>query len=615
MASIPTSCSEGEPEAKKTKLSKDDPAVLMVCNRWLPKALDYSISFINRQLAILLARDGKRVYSMAVEATDEDKRDADKHNIELLLFRHRNKESYTPDEGWLNSWRDGFPQLEGIKNDISLVIGHFCPEEESTADAACGIQKVMPKAHLALFCHNTPTNMSDTANKDKLDKDILEYAQKASLVLSLGKHVHDDLDLKFMALDPREDGSTPIFQVYIPGPDDEVLQQNISHVKMESEVNVLTVANNSTDTSHFELIKSAMVDVAETNHNNHKNTILTVGCLDTNANKGTSKDRHLQVVTRECTSLKKLITLTKQCNLIVDPDVNKPFSLTALHCIATATPVLVNGNSGFAQFIEEEDGFDVLASNAVVDTGINFNGDIEMNKDKEEWKKLLYRTLDKYDVSLKWASMMKDALNKSITSGRIFHCRENFVKCCNSILSLCKDDEKNETPSNPVTGLSQQLDEDKRIEQDRDINPGSSPKHSTNSGNSSHNPTGESCYEHGRVNIYVHSGEKQVDQKLRQIENLKTTRAQIEAEGDIETRESKEGCLILPVICKRVRALDRLWSQMWSGELNQMIQKEIVTPDFLQSVNLTEVKLTTNILTWEYNRCRAELILVIGGEL
>ncbi|XP_077867861.1 uncharacterized protein LOC144357383 [Saccoglossus kowalevskii] len=53
---------------------------------------------------------------------------------------------------------------------------------------------------------------------------------------------------------------------------------------------------------------------------------------------------------------------------------------------------------------------------------------------------------------------------------------------------------------------------------------------------------------------------------------------------------------------------------MRSGELNEVFQKEIVTEEFLQSVDAVDVTLKTNILIWEYKRCRAQLIHVIGDD-
>ena len=70
----------------------------------------------------------------------------------------------------------------------------------------------------------------------------------------------------------------------------------------------------------------------------------------------------------------------------------------------------------------------------------------------------------------------------------------------------------------------------------------------------------------------------------------------------------QKGSLILILECSSLQILDELWKDYWSGHLNEVAQKWLVTEEILMEFGLAEVKLTTTIDEEEYKDCR-ELLL------
>ena len=66
------------------------------------------------------------------------------------------------------------------------------------------------------------------------------------------------------------------------------------------------------------------------------------------------------------------------------------------------------------------------------------------------------------------------------------------------------------------------------------------------------------------------------------------------------------GSLIITVECSSLLILDELWEDYYSGHLNEIAQKYLVTEDVLKEFGLTEVKLMTTISEKEYRDCRLD---------
>ena len=68
--------------------------------------------------------------------------------------------------------------------------------------------------------------------------------------------------------------------------------------------------------------------------------------------------------------------------------------------------------------------------------------------------------------------------------------------------------------------------------------------------------------------------------------------------------ETKPGSLIITVECGSLLILDELWEDYYTGYLNEMAQKYLVTDDVLKELGLIEIKLITTIVEKEYRRLR-----------
>ena len=107
--------------------------------------------------------------------------------------------------------------------------------------------------------------------------------------------------------------------------------------------------------------------------------------------------------------------------------------------------------------------------------------------------------------------------------------------------------------------------------------------------------------------------------KYFQVNDLST---QEELNGFIEYMEkvrnviivdAKSGSLIITVECSSVQILDELWEDYFTGHLNEMAQKFLVTEEILKELGLIAIKLTTTISREEYRACREYLLQRPGG--
>lgn len=66
----------------------------------------------------------------------------------------------------------------------------------------------------------------------------------------------------------------------------------------------------------------------------------------------------------------------------------------------------------------------------------------------------------------------------------------------------------------------------------------------------------------------------------------------------------REGSLLITVTCSSLQILEGLWEDYSSGHLNKVIEQTLVTPDVLEKLGLSELKLKTTISEEEYKKCK-----------
>ena len=66
----------------------------------------------------------------------------------------------------------------------------------------------------------------------------------------------------------------------------------------------------------------------------------------------------------------------------------------------------------------------------------------------------------------------------------------------------------------------------------------------------------------------------------------------------------EEGSLLITVTCSSLKILEGLWKDYTSGNLNKEVEQKLVTPDVLNELGFSELKLKTTITEEEYNNCK-----------
>ena len=66
----------------------------------------------------------------------------------------------------------------------------------------------------------------------------------------------------------------------------------------------------------------------------------------------------------------------------------------------------------------------------------------------------------------------------------------------------------------------------------------------------------------------------------------------------------KEGSLLIKVTCSSLQILEGLWKDYSSGNLSKVVERTLVTPEVLEKLGLSELKLKTTITKREYNKCK-----------
>jgi len=66
----------------------------------------------------------------------------------------------------------------------------------------------------------------------------------------------------------------------------------------------------------------------------------------------------------------------------------------------------------------------------------------------------------------------------------------------------------------------------------------------------------------------------------------------------------KSGSLLIIVKCTSLQVLEELWADYTCGNLNEVVQKCLVTEDILTDLGLAELKLKTTIREDDYKKCK-----------
>jgi len=76
----------------------------------------------------------------------------------------------------------------------------------------------------------------------------------------------------------------------------------------------------------------------------------------------------------------------------------------------------------------------------------------------------------------------------------------------------------------------------------------------------------------------------------------------------VSVANCRVGSLMITVTCSSLQILEGLWKDYSSGHLNKVVEQTLVTPDVLEKLGLSELKLKTTISEEEYNKCKEFLL-------
>ncbi|XP_070567197.1 uncharacterized protein [Ptychodera flava] len=164
-------------------------SALIIGKEWMPKKCSLTVSFVQKEFAIKLSRQRHRVYFTVLSATDEEKEDAERNGVHLILPNPKPTTRVAEDD-MLLLHKETFPDLKNHKP-VSVIFGHAC--ENGTAEAALVIKNdLFEDAVFIPFYYEIPEDMGldPETLQDKVDE-MMEYAKAAFAIVSVGTNIYN----------------------------------------------------------------------------------------------------------------------------------------------------------------------------------------------------------------------------------------------------------------------------------------------------------------------------------------------------------------------------------------------------------------------------------------
>eukprot|EP00058_Branchiostoma_floridae_P001253 XP_002586741.1 hypothetical protein BRAFLDRAFT_105739 [Branchiostoma floridae] len=329
--------------------SSSKPVVLMINDEYGTRK--GGISTIHRGMAFLLASKGAKVYSTVLEATQEDRKDAEDDGVELILPEVEDDDT-APNLKWLSrQHRTYYPNLP---TEVDFILGHV----NITSRAAKKIKEErLPEAKLVQVTHVIPEDVGHYKSDARVltigdeSDNILEDLKHADVIFSVGPLLYDYYKSQTRQLKPHFE--------YLPEPSDIFSRAEMTYVDTETKV-VLSIGRvkGVERLKGYDLAARSMGMVIDyLPHTKWRGRGVTAedfpeskAIIQGNMEKGKFNFTPLKYGTQE-----DLSKDMQQAHVVLMPSRAEPFGLVGLEAIAAGVPVLVSHKSGLAWFLRSQD--------------------------------------------------------------------------------------------------------------------------------------------------------------------------------------------------------------------------------------------------------------------
>ncbi|XP_078582343.1 uncharacterized protein LOC144865462 [Branchiostoma floridae x Branchiostoma japonicum] len=340
-----------ESERSSRSPTADYSAVLLITDEYM--ASKGGVSPINRQVAEIVKEHVPDipVFSMVLQATEEDKQNAQDDGVNLLLPRRDKKDRRTPSPSWLTFDHDiKYPHLP---SKIRSIVGHA----GVTSRAAVKIkQDRYPNALVILFNNDIPEDTEHYKGDEaalgigKKEDDILQDAQEADVVFSLGSKMFHHFENQFRAASKQ-----PQHFKFVPRPSKIFVNAEAAYKETKTMV-ILSIGRvrGVEKLYGYDLAVESLSIVAD--RMKVKYRVIGVDKGDIETHKAILKHRksaNLQITLLPYGTQKEMCKEMKKAHLVLIPSRAEPFGWVGLDAIAAGVPVLVSSRSGLADFIYE----------------------------------------------------------------------------------------------------------------------------------------------------------------------------------------------------------------------------------------------------------------------
>ncbi|XP_070568966.1 uncharacterized protein [Ptychodera flava] len=590
--------------------------VLIIGKEWTPKKCPLTTSFVQKEFAIKLARCHRPVYFTALSATDEEKEDAERNGVRLILPNPKLKKKID-DDVMLLLPNETFPHLKNYKP-ISVIFGHAC--ENGTADAALAIKNnVFEDAVFIPFYYEIPEDMGldPETLQDKVDE-MMEYAEGAFAIVSVGTNIYNYNENMYRHLNDKK------HLPYIPWVGDEFENFDVPQTTVDTSREVYSLHTLRDDQTLYSLGaaaiamgKAAYFYKYDKFRPQWKIRGIPNNCCKECQNflneKADSSSLKINTYPPLSDKIKKDL---KQCHLLaVFTTKDDPFGMVGLLGCAAGVPSLVSKQTGFASFIEEQ----FADINSIV---CNIEHADTPEKASEKWEEHIMKTLKNYDRACNTEQKIRAKLHEAAEDGIIAKYRTNLL---NLVSTLLEDDQIANSDQGHMDMVNIGTSETPvPLEGGKGDAEGTIDEGELNNGNNQ-NSHGASITHHihsthiGEVEILITflrctPAEEELREKAKAMlneitapEDLPHVQAHLDSLGPITIRLVKKKSLCVVLNCETSESVEKLWIDYRRGKLKSLFTDDIASGERLQRYGVSTVSFKVSLPRWQYRQAVAQL--------